>query len=89
MRFIAQTPATTNAMPITTQAIISCHDIVKFKMQNSEFKINNKNYINSCAMLYVAKAQSHAMAVLYMAEPMAHFQPLSEPMAVIVPMQGI
>ena len=58
----------------------------KFKIQNAEFK---NNYINSCAMLYTTKAHNHATAVLYTAEPIAHFQPLSEPIAEIVPTQGI
>ena len=39
-------------------------------------------------MLYIAKAQTHAMTVLYSAEATAHFQPLSEPMAAIVAMHG-
>lgn len=46
-------------------------------------------YMNSCAILYVANAHIHATNVLYTAEPIAHLQPLSEPMAVIVPMQGM
>ena len=58
----------------------------KFKIQNAEFK---NNYINSCAMWNVIKAHNHAIAVLYTAEPIAHFQPLSEPIAEIVPTQGI
>ena len=46
-------------------------------------------YHRSSVIWYATHATSHATAVLYIAEPTAHFQFSSEPIAIIVAKQGI